>query len=179
MTRDEQCGEELGYDGMPTLERGRPEAGSYAPDAKPNDLQLTTRLPPCLSHRTWVLSVLMGSCLLVTSGFSLYLGNVFPSEMDYLRCAAGSCLPSAIVSFAVSRRNISAIPNFQILFVSTFAITTSCLIWFGCKLVVNPSAIDVSPRVGPWVFLLPRVPGALVPLSLGLRGCCHWVGNVQ
>lgn len=30
------------------------------------------------------------SCLLVTSGFSLYLGNVFPSEMDYLRCAAGS-----------------------------------------------------------------------------------------
>ncbi|XP_034841840.1 membrane protein MLC1 isoform X5 [Mirounga angustirostris] len=90
MTRDEQCGEELGYDRMPTLERGRPEAGSYAPDAKPSDLQLTTRLPPCLSHRTWVLSVLMGSCLLVTSGFSLYLGNVFPSEMDYLRCAAGS-----------------------------------------------------------------------------------------
>lgn len=34
-------------------------------------------------------SVLQG-CLLVTSGFSLYLGNVFPSEMDYLRCAAGS-----------------------------------------------------------------------------------------
>lgn len=30
------------------------------------------------------------SCLLVTSGFSLYLGNVFPLEMDYLRCAAGS-----------------------------------------------------------------------------------------
>lgn len=26
----------------------------------------------------------------MTSGFSLYLGNVFPSEMDYLRCAAGS-----------------------------------------------------------------------------------------
>lgn len=30
------------------------------------------------------------TCILVTSGFSLYLGNVFPSEMDYLRCAAGS-----------------------------------------------------------------------------------------
>lgn len=30
------------------------------------------------------------TCLLVTSGFSLYLGNVFPTEMDYLRCAAGS-----------------------------------------------------------------------------------------
>lgn len=30
------------------------------------------------------------TCLLVTSGFSLYLGNVFPAEMDYLRCAAGS-----------------------------------------------------------------------------------------
>lgn len=60
MTREEQCAEELGYDRMPTLERGRPEAGSYAPDAKPSDLPLTTRLPPCLSPRTWVLSVLMG-----------------------------------------------------------------------------------------------------------------------
>lgn len=41
------------------------------------------------------------SCLLVTSGFSLYLGNVFPLEMDYLRCAAGSVSsgpPSALSS---------------------------------------------------------------------------------
>ncbi|TKC45479.1 hypothetical protein EI555_006053 [Monodon monoceros] len=182
--------EELGYDRMPPLERGRPDAGSYAPDTKPSDLQLSSRLPPCFSHKTWVFSVLMGgsdspgptlslpahvlyqgglhdphllgvcsggrpdcvvtricaavlqSCLLVTSGFSLYLGNVFPLEMDYLRCAAGSCIPSAIVSFAVWRRNVSAIPNFQILFVSTFAVTTTCLIWFGCKLVLNPSAVD-------------------------------------
>ncbi|KAM9072311.1 membrane protein MLC1 [Megaptera novaeangliae] len=64
--------------------------------------------------------------------------------MDYLRCAAGSCIPSAIVSFAVWRRNVSAIPNFQILFVSTFAVTTTCLIWFGCKLVLNPSAVDIN-----------------------------------
>lgn len=28
--------------------------------------------------------------LLITSGFSLYLGNLFPVAMDYLRCAAGS-----------------------------------------------------------------------------------------
>ncbi|XP_058424795.1 membrane protein MLC1 isoform X5 [Diceros bicornis minor] len=90
MTREEQCREELGYDRLPTLERGRLDSGSYTPDAKPNDLQLSSRLPPCFSHKTWVFSVLMGSCLLVTSGFSLYLGNVFPSEMDYLRCAAGS-----------------------------------------------------------------------------------------
>ncbi|XP_022452486.1 membrane protein MLC1 isoform X1 [Delphinapterus leucas] len=136
--------EELGYDRMPPLERGRPDAGSYAPDTKPSDLQLSSRLPPCFSHKTWVFSVLMGSCLLVTSGFSLYLGNVFPLEMDYLRCAAGSCIPSAIVSFAVWRRNVSAIPNFQILFVSTFAVTTTCLIWFGCKLVLNPSAVDIN-----------------------------------
>ncbi|KAF6339929.1 modulator of VRAC current 1 [Rhinolophus ferrumequinum] len=144
MTREEQCREELSYDRMPTLERGRPDVGSYAPDAKPGDLQLSSRLRPCFSHKTWVFSVLMGTCLFVTSGFSLYLGNVFPSDMDYLRCAAGSCIPSAIVSFAVSRRNVNAIPNFQMLFVSTFAVTTTCLIWFGCKLVLNPSAIDVS-----------------------------------
>ncbi|XP_037371101.1 membrane protein MLC1 isoform X5 [Talpa occidentalis] len=90
MTREEPGREELAYDRTPTLERGRPDAGGYVPGPKPSDLQLSTRLPRCLSHRTWVFSVLMGSCLLVTSGFSLYLGNVFPSEMDYLRCAAGS-----------------------------------------------------------------------------------------
>ncbi|XP_025255636.1 membrane protein MLC1 [Theropithecus gelada] len=136
--------EELAYDRMPTLERGRQDPASYAPDTKPSDLQLSKRLPPCFSPKTWVFSVLMGSCLLVTSGFSLYLGNVFPAEMDYLRCAAGSCIPSAIVSFTVSRRNVNVIPNFQILFVSTFAVTTTCLIWFGCKLILNPSAINIS-----------------------------------
>ncbi|XP_017523321.1 membrane protein MLC1 isoform X4 [Manis javanica] len=94
MTREELCREEL----------GRPGAGSAAPEGMPGDLQLSTRLPLCFSHKTWVFSVLMGSCLLVTSGFSLYLGNVFPSEMDYLRCAAGSCIPSAVASFAISRR---------------------------------------------------------------------------
>ncbi|XP_077655312.1 membrane protein MLC1 isoform X3 [Urocitellus parryii] len=119
MTREGQFREELGYDRMPTLERGRQDPGrqdqgSYTPDAKPGDLQLSKRLPSCFSYKTWVFSVLMGSCLLVTSGFSLYLGNVFPSEMDYLRCAAGSCIPSAIVSFAVSRRNVSAI-NFNLI----------------------------------------------------------------
>ncbi|XP_062932164.1 membrane protein MLC1 isoform X5 [Cynocephalus volans] len=90
MTREEQFREELGYDRMPTLERGRQDLGSHITDAKPNDLQLSKRLPPCFSYKTWLFSVSMGSCLLVTSGFSLYLGNVFPSEMDYLRCAAGS-----------------------------------------------------------------------------------------
>ncbi|XP_010359512.2 membrane protein MLC1 isoform X3 [Rhinopithecus roxellana] len=106
--------EELAYDRMPTLERGRQDPASYAPDTKPSDLQLSKRLPPCFSPKTWVFSVLMGSCLLVTSGFSLYLGNVFPAEMDYLRCAAGSCIPSAIVSFTVSRRNANVI-NFNLI----------------------------------------------------------------
>lgn len=143
MPREESCREELGYDRMATLERGRPDAEGYA-DPKAGDLQLSSRLPPCFSHKTWIFSVLMGGCLLVTSGCSLYLGNVFPSEMDYLRCAAGACIPAAVVSLAVSRRNAAVIPNFQLLFVSTFAITTTCLIWFGCKLVLNPSAIDIN-----------------------------------
>ncbi|XP_069855899.1 membrane protein MLC1 isoform X2 [Dipodomys merriami] len=150
MAREGQLREELGYDRMPTLERGRADPGrltqgaGYTTDTKPKDLQLSKRLPSCFSYKTWVFSVLMGSCLLVTCGFSLYLGNVFPSEMDYLRCAAGSCIPSAIVGFAVSRKNVNSIPNFQILFVSTFAVTTTCLIWFGCKLVLNPSAININ-----------------------------------
>ncbi|XP_077025337.1 membrane protein MLC1 isoform X2 [Tamandua tetradactyla] len=144
MAREEPYRAECAYERAPALERGRQDMGSYGPDAKQNDLQLAKRLPRCFSHRAWVFSLLMGSCLLVTSGFSLYLGNVFPSEMDYLRCAAGSCIPAAVVSFTVSKRNISAIPNFQMLLVSTFAVTTTCLIWFGCKLVLNPSAININ-----------------------------------
>ncbi|XP_044533660.1 membrane protein MLC1 isoform X2 [Gracilinanus agilis] len=144
MTREDPYREEFSYDRMPTLERGRQEAVHYAPDIKSSDLQLSKRFHPCFSYRTWIFSLLMGSCLLVTSGFSLYLGNVFPSEMDYLRCAAGSCIPSAIVSFAIARNKVNVIPNFQILFVSTFAITTTCLVWFGCKLVLNPSAININ-----------------------------------
>ncbi|XP_074077192.1 membrane protein MLC1 [Macrotis lagotis] len=144
MTREDPYREEFSYDRMPTLERGRQEAVHYAPEIKSNDLQLAKRFHPCFSYRTWIFSLLMGSCLLITSGFSLYLGNVFPSEMDYLRCAAGSCIPSAIVSFAIARNKVNVIPNFQILFVSTFAITTTCLVWFGCKLVLNPSAININ-----------------------------------
>ncbi|KAM6420603.1 membrane protein MLC1 isoform 1-T1 [Pluvialis apricaria] len=142
MTREEGYREEFSYDRMPTLERGKQENGNYIPDIKSSDLQLSKRLHPCFSYRTWIFSLLMGTCLLITSGFSLYLGNIFPSEMDYLRCAAGSCIPSAVVSFAIARNKINVIPNFQILFVSTFAVTTTCLIWFGCKLVLNPSAIN-------------------------------------
>ncbi|XP_007952934.1 membrane protein MLC1 [Orycteropus afer afer] len=169
MTREEPYHEEFSYDRMPTLERGRPDGPSCSPDAKTNDLQLSKRLPPCFSYKTWVFSVLMGSCLLITSGFSLYLGNVFPSEMDYLRCAAGSCLPSAIVSFAVSRRSVSAIPNFQMLFVSTFAVTTTCLIWFGCKLVLNPSAVNISFNLG-LLLLMELLVAATVVVSARVSG---------
>lgn len=59
MTREESCREELGYDRMATLERGRPDAEGYA-DTKAGDLQLSSRLPSCFSHKTWVFSVLMG-----------------------------------------------------------------------------------------------------------------------
>uniref|UniRef100_A0A8V0Y096 Modulator of VRAC current 1 n=1 Tax=Gallus gallus TaxID=9031 RepID=A0A8V0Y096_CHICK len=90
MTREEGYREEFSYDRMPTLERGKQENGNYIPDIKSSDLQLSKRLHPCFIYRTWIFSLLMGSCLLITSGFSLYLGNIFPSEMDYLRCAAGS-----------------------------------------------------------------------------------------
>ncbi|XP_038612427.1 membrane protein MLC1 [Tachyglossus aculeatus] len=144
MTREEPYREEFSYDRMSTLECGRQDQGNYVPDIKSSDLQLAKRFHPCFSYRAWIFSLLMGSCLLVTSGFSLYLGNVFPSEMDYLRCAAGACIPSAIVSFAVARSKVNMIPNFQILFVSTFAVTTTCLIWFGCKLVLNPSAVNIN-----------------------------------
>ncbi|XP_067357980.1 membrane protein MLC1 isoform X2 [Channa argus] len=74
-------------------ERDRPERDSYTVDVRASDLQLAQPEPlkhPCFSYRAWLYSVLIGGSLLITSGFSLYLGNVFPVAMDYLRCAAGS-----------------------------------------------------------------------------------------
>ncbi|KAM3833682.1 membrane protein MLC1 [Vipera latastei] len=144
MTKEESYREEFSYDRMPTLERGKQQNGSYVPDIKSSNLQLSKKFHPCFFYKTWIYSLLMGTCILVTSGFSLYLGNVFPSEMDYLRCAAGSCIPSAAVSFAIARNKANVIPDFQFLFVSTFAITTTCLVWFGCKLVLTPTAININ-----------------------------------
>lgn len=37
------------------------------------------------------------------------------------------------------------VSDFQVVYVSTFAVTTTCLVWFGCKLVLNPSAVNVNP----------------------------------
>lgn len=77
-------------------------------------------LHPCFSYRIWLYSVVIGvralaqqiftpvakrlntlfflnstvsnlqSSLLIAAAFSLYMGNVFPAAMDYLRCTAGS-----------------------------------------------------------------------------------------
>ncbi|MED6285012.1 hypothetical protein CHARACLAT_024720 [Characodon lateralis] len=82
--------------------------------------------------------------LLIASGFSLYLGNVFPVAMDYLRCAAGSGIPAAIASFAIAKKRHVAVSDFQVVYVSAFAVTTTCLVWFGCKLVLNPSAVNIN-----------------------------------
>ncbi|XP_054845028.1 membrane protein MLC1 isoform X4 [Eublepharis macularius] len=114
MTKEEAYREEFNYDRMPTLERVKQENGNYVPDMKSSDLQLSKRFHPCFSYKTWIYSLLMGTAILVTSGFSLYLGNVFPSEMDYLRCAAGSCIPSAAVSFAIARSKVNMI-NFNLI----------------------------------------------------------------
>ncbi|KAJ8002935.1 hypothetical protein DPEC_G00164130 [Dallia pectoralis] len=155
MQRDDLSAmEEFSYTQMSTLERGcsmsrrggagrdRPE--SYTVDVGASDLELYSekRTHPCLSYRTWLYSVLIGSSLLVTAGFSLYLGNVFPSAMDYLRCAAGSSIPAAVVSFAIAKTHHVAVSDYLLVFVSTFAVTTSCLVWFGCKLVFSPSAVN-------------------------------------
>lgn len=60
MTREDGYREEFSYDRMPTLERGKQENGNYMPDTKSSDLQLSKRLHPCFSYRTWIFSLLMG-----------------------------------------------------------------------------------------------------------------------
>ncbi|XP_015707852.1 membrane protein MLC1 isoform X6 [Coturnix japonica] len=142
MTREEGYREEFSYDRMPTLERGKQENGNYIPDIKSSDLQLSKRLHPCFIYRTWIFSLLMG------------------------------CIPSAVVSFAIARNKINVIPNFQILFVSTFAVTTTCLIWFGCKLVLNPSAININFNLILLILLEIFMATTVIISARSTEDCC-------
>ncbi|XP_042600186.1 membrane protein MLC1-like isoform X1 [Cyprinus carpio] len=159
MQRDEASAQEMfSYAQMSTLERNsgvgtlsrhlereRLEGDSYTVDVRASDLQLDQPGPlhPCFSYRVWLYSVVIGSSLLTAATFSLYMGNVFPGAMDYLRCTAGSSIPAAVVSFAIAKNRHVAISDFQMVYVSSFAVTTTCLVWFGCKLAISPSAINL------------------------------------
>ncbi|KTG41495.1 hypothetical protein cypCar_00001144 [Cyprinus carpio] len=58
----------------------------------------------------YILDGLKGrSSLLIVAAFSLYMGNVFPDAMDYLRCTAGSSIPAAVVSFAIAKNRQVAV----------------------------------------------------------------------
>ncbi|XP_064417105.1 membrane protein MLC1 isoform X2 [Latimeria chalumnae] len=176
MTKEESYTEEFSYDRIPTLERRRHENGNYTVEVKSNNLQLSEKFHPCFNYRAWVITLLIGSCLLITAGFSLYLGNVFPSEMDYLRCAAGSCVPAAVVCFAIAKSRINAMSNFQVLFVSTFAVTTTCLVWFGCKLVLNPTAININFNLILLILLEILMASIVIISARASEDCCKKKG---
>ncbi|XP_074533172.1 membrane protein MLC1 isoform X2 [Halichoeres trimaculatus] len=185
--------EEFTYSHMPTLERSngslgrrgdrrtergeryRLERDSYTVDVRASDLQLAQPEPlkhPCFSCRAWLYSVLIGGSLLITSGFSLYLGNVFPVAMDYLRCAAGSGLPAALASFAIAKNRHVAVSDFQVLYVSTFAVTTTCLVWFGCKLVLNPSAVNINFNLILMILLEVLMASTVILSARSAEDCC-------
>ncbi|XP_034032894.1 membrane protein MLC1 isoform X2 [Thalassophryne amazonica] len=186
--------EEFIYSHMSTLERGggslgrrgdggadrrpyREERDSYTVDVRASDLQLAQREPlklkhPCFSCRAWLYSVLIGGSLLITSGFSLYLGNMFPVAMDYLRCAAGSGFPAAIASFAIAKKRHVAVSDFQVVYVSTFAVTTTCLVWFGCKLVLSPSAININFNLILMILLEVLMANCVILSARSAEDCC-------
>ncbi|KAM6946245.1 membrane protein MLC1 [Aplochiton taeniatus] len=183
--------EEFTYSSMPTLERpgrgggtlgrrgtterGGPERDSYTVDVRASDLQLAqaeARMHPCFSYRAWLYSVLIGGSLLITAGFSLYLGNVFPDAMDYLRCAAGSSVPAAVVSFVVARNRRVAVSDFQVMYVSTFAVTTTCLVWFGCKLVLSPSAVNINFNLILMILLEVLMATTVILSARSAEDCC-------
>nr|XP_057943258.1 membrane protein MLC1 isoform X2 [Doryrhamphus excisus] len=151
---------------------------SYTVDVRASDLQLARPEPlqhPCFSCRAWLYSVLIGGSLLITSGFSLYLGNLFSVAMDYLRCAGGSGIPAAIASFAIAKNRHVAVSDFQVLYVSTFAVTTTCLVWFGCKLVLNPSAVNINFNLILMILLEVLMATAVILSARSAEDCCHRV----
>ncbi|KAG2469117.1 MLC1 protein, partial [Polypterus senegalus] len=153
MSREEGLREDFIYDKMPTLERGaRVDANSYSVEVKTSDLH--------------------PMALLIVAGFSLYLGNVFPVAMDYLRCAAGSSIPAASVSFAIAKNRKTLVSDYQVLFVSTFAVTTTCLVWFGCKLVLNPTAININFNLMLLIIMEILMAGTVIISARSTEECC-------
>uniref|UniRef100_A0A8C6UN20 Modulator of VRAC current 1 n=1 Tax=Neogobius melanostomus TaxID=47308 RepID=A0A8C6UN20_9GOBI len=156
-------------------ERNRLDHDSYTVEVRASDLQLSQPEPlkhPCFTCRAWLYSVVIGGSLLITSGFSLYLGNVFPIAMDYLRCAAGSGLPAAIASFAIAKNRYVAVSDFQVVYVSTFAVTTTCLVWFGCKLVLNPSAVNINFNLILMIVLEVLMASTVILSARSADDCC-------
>uniref|UniRef100_A0A8C6UHN8 Modulator of VRAC current 1 n=1 Tax=Neogobius melanostomus TaxID=47308 RepID=A0A8C6UHN8_9GOBI len=154
-------------------ERNRLDHDSYTVEVRASDLQLSQPEPlkhPCFTCRAWLYSVVIGGSLLITSGFSLYLGNVFPIAMDYLRCAAGSGLPAAIASFAIAKNRY--VSDFQVVYVSTFAVTTTCLVWFGCKLVLNPSAVNINFNLILMIVLEVLMASTVILSARSADDCC-------
>nr|XP_015207682.1 PREDICTED: membrane protein MLC1 [Lepisosteus oculatus] len=148
MPREEAPREEYTYDHMPTLERSRRgDSTSYTVDVKPSDLRRSPSLHPCLSYRTWLYSVLIGGSLLITAGFSLYLGNVFPVAMDYLRCAAGSSIPAAVVSFAIAKNRQAMVSEAPAPPSAGQSITSTTRHYRADKHSVSPQPVTSEPPV--------------------------------
>ncbi|XP_061826076.1 membrane protein MLC1 isoform X3 [Nerophis lumbriciformis] len=179
MSSLERGGGSLGRKGSRGLDRREQEGSerdSYTVDVRASDLQLAQSEPlkhPCFSYRAWLYSVLIGGSLLITSGFSLYLGNLFPVAMDYLRCAAGSGIPAAIASFAIAKNKRVAVSDFQVIYVSTFAVTTTCLVWFGCKLVLNPSAVNINFNLILMILLEVLMATTVILSARSAEDCCR------
>uniref|UniRef100_A0A8C1FZ38 Modulator of VRAC current 1 n=1 Tax=Cyprinus carpio TaxID=7962 RepID=A0A8C1FZ38_CYPCA len=188
MQRDEASAQEMfSYAQMSTLERNsgvgtlsrhlereRLEGDSYTVDVRASDLQLDQPGPlhPCFSYRVWLYSVVIGSSLLTAATFSLYMGNVFPGAMDYLRCTAGSSIPAAVVSFAIAKNRHVAISDFQMVYVSSFAVTTTCLVWFGCKLAISPSAININFNLLLLIVLEVLTASTVILSARSADDCC-------
>ncbi|XP_051727032.1 membrane protein MLC1 isoform X3 [Ctenopharyngodon idella] len=188
MQRDEASAQEVfSYAQMSTLERNsgvgtlsrhlereRLERDSYTVDVRASDLQLDQpgQLHPCFSYRVWLYSVVIGSSLLIAAAFSLYMGNVFPAAMDYLRCTAGSSIPAAVVSFAIAKNRHVAVSDFQMVYVSSFAVTTTCLVWFGCKLAISPSAININFNLLLLIVLEVLTASTVILSARSVEDCC-------
>ncbi|XP_062860831.1 membrane protein MLC1 isoform X3 [Trichomycterus rosablanca] len=92
--------------------------------------------------------------------------------MDYLRCAAGASIPAAVVSFAIAVKWRVAVSDFQMVYVSTFAVITTCLVWFGCKLVLSPSAVNINFNLILLTLLEGLMAGTVILSARSVEDCC-------
>ncbi|XP_023271238.1 membrane protein MLC1-like [Seriola lalandi dorsalis] len=64
------------------------------------------------------------------------------------------------------------VSDFQVVYVSTFSVTTTCLVWFGCKLVLNPSAVNINFNLILMILLEVLMASTVILSARSAEDCC-------
>nr|XP_032810343.1 membrane protein MLC1 isoform X1 [Petromyzon marinus] len=126
-------------------------------------------------------NIAIGVALWLVSGASVYTGCLGPEDVGYLRCAGAvvrtrvpreDCIPAATVHLYIGSRKTCLVSCFHLLAVSTFTMSTLCLLWYGCMLVARPSMLSINTNLLLLLLLEMLVVVHLLLVVRARQRCC-------